>query len=790
MDTGDITTEHQHTQLSQTTIPSALYNASQDLLTPWSCTGTKIFLDICSGADCPLSTAVRAMGLPALSIDILLDSRMDLLHDQFYEQLLRLSGSGVIGYAAASPSCTEYSLLKLRPGGPRAIRTPDMMQGIPDLSPAEQQRLQDSATLLDRSVNSVQCTYVAGGHGHVEQPSGAMSWREPSTQNWIQMANCCLILLAACAFDWDIRKTWLFASSFEPLSAIAAVCTHAQGAHKSIAGTKDEHGIYLSRRSAAYPMKLAEAFAQKNSVLLSPLKDDISWDSAFSLFPHKDWFQDPKSFVDGGGLQSSPDWSRPPADKENIFRSVRDFWIPKNLQHDLHKFIVGHFQRQQVDPPFSEDLVQQFRASLDTLLPLDKPLDWQVRADQPLCLHALQAISHHMNDPDRNLFPALIEGVSTGFQDNIAPSNVFAAKPPTKEPARPDLSVHWTNWQTAESQPELTEELVQEEIEKGWLICFPGNLEDAKREYPLGVAVGKLSIATSDTRPPRLVVDFTVSGTNHNCDIPEHQQLPSAKDVVRSFPLRGHNEELGAMGLDVRAAHKLCVLHHSHRGLVGFSFKGRLYFYKVCPFGARFSAWWWARLGSFFTRLIHQFIYTAHALFLFVDDYLLVQRLDILPITAALVALLVQAFRLPISWRKAELHKEVNWIGWTFNFSIGQVKLQQSKREKLQRLIRELLTHPKTSKKTIEKFIGLALWITQLFPLMRAFLHHLYTDLYKAPGTSYSIDPGFWLTTLSCLSPDLQFTSRPIGTAIPEGGKLLSVRHQPVATLEDVRNCR
>ena len=100
-----------------------------------------------------------------------------------------------------------------------------------------------------------------------------------------------------------------------------------------------------------------------------------------------------------------------------------------------------------MDAPFSEDLVQQFRASLDTLLPLDQPLDWQVRADQPLCLHALQAISHYMNDPDRNLFPALIEGVSTGFQDNIAPSNVFAAKPPTEEPARPELSIHWTNWQ-------------------------------------------------------------------------------------------------------------------------------------------------------------------------------------------------------------------------------------------------------------------------------------------------------------------------------------------------------
>ena len=189
---------------------------------------------------------------------------MDLLHDQFYEQLLRLSGSGVIGYAAASPSCTEYSLLKLRPGGPRAIRTPDMMQGIPDLSPAEQQRLQDSATLLDRSVNSVQCTYVAGGHGHVEQPSGAMSWREPSTQNWIQMANCCLILLAACAFDWDIRKTWLFASSFEPLSAIAAVCTHAQGCPQIHCRYKGRTWYLFEQAFRSIPNEISRSFCTKN----------------------------------------------------------------------------------------------------------------------------------------------------------------------------------------------------------------------------------------------------------------------------------------------------------------------------------------------------------------------------------------------------------------------------------------------------------------------------------------------------------------------------------------------
>jgi len=92
-----------------------------------------------------------------------------------------------------------------------------------------------------------------------------------------------------------------------------------------------------------------------------------------------------------------------------------------------------------------------------------------------------------------------------------------------------------------------------------------------------------------------------------------------------------------------------------------------------------------------------------------VDDYLLVQRLDVLPITAALISLVVQAFRLPISWKKTELSRAVNWIGWSFNFSIGTLKLQNAKREKLLKLIQELLARPKTSKKLIEKIVGLSL---------------------------------------------------------------------------------
>ena len=109
----------------------------------------------------------------------------------------------------------------------------------------------------------------------------------------------------------------------QPVSELAAACNHPQGTHQSIAGIRDEHGVYLSRGSATYPPQLAAPFAQKISVLLTPLNFSICWDSVFSLFPKKDWFQNPKSFVDGGGLFSRPDWSMSPTNKENLFRAVR-----------------------------------------------------------------------------------------------------------------------------------------------------------------------------------------------------------------------------------------------------------------------------------------------------------------------------------------------------------------------------------------------------------------------------------------------------------------------------------
>ena len=93
------------------------------------------------------------------------------------------------------------------------------------------------------------------------------------------------------------------------------------------------------------------------------------------------------------------------------------------------------------------------------------------------------------------------------------------------------------NWNSAESDIALTQSLVQEEIDKGWVFEYDGTLEEAQAKWPAGVSLGKLGIAHSDGRAPRLVLDNTIRGLNPRCWAPERSTLPTCKDILQTFPL-------------------------------------------------------------------------------------------------------------------------------------------------------------------------------------------------------------------------------------------------------------
>ena len=483
------------------------------------------------------------------------------------------------------------------------------------------------------------------------------------------------------------------------------------------------------------------------------------------MIPVKALHTSPHALHDGGGKGSQPDWSVPP-NVDDVLKPLRDRWIPAILEQGLHKVFLAHIEQAQSAPPFSEECIDQFRKSLSAWL----PVGWSIRADQPIHPAALQALSHRIRDPDSEVFSCLIAGVSAGTSDDpILPSRVFWEKDAMADSDVPALQIHRGSWKSSEDH---------------------GDETDAQKQYPQGVGLGKLGIAFSDSRPPRLVLDSSVCNTNQNCWIPERQCYPSARDVVESFPLRNCSEPQHAATFDVKSAHKRIVLAERHQGLVGFTFRGKIFFYRVCPFGATFSAFWWGRLGAWLVRTFHRLIWIQHGLWLFVDDFLLTQAKQVLPLFATLLAIFCQVFRTPLSWRKCTLGPMIDWVGWRFNFFNGLVSLHPDKQDKLISLINELLAHRHCTCKQLEKFTGLALCVTHLFLPFRALLHWLFSDLYCCPATHYSVNPGFWTVVKSCFSDDLTFLCTPTGTAIPAGSKLVSVRHSPVQTLHDVESVR
>ena len=69
-----------------------------------------------------------------------------------------------------APPCENYSRLKLRPGGPEALRTPQYMNGVPGLSPSQRKKLLDSKTIHDRcsaqwSPGTTAISHVLAGRG-------------------------------------------------------------------------------------------------------------------------------------------------------------------------------------------------------------------------------------------------------------------------------------------------------------------------------------------------------------------------------------------------------------------------------------------------------------------------------------------------------------------------------------------------------------------------------------------------------------------------------------------------
>ena len=232
---------------------------------------------------------------------------------------------------------------------------------------------------------------------------------------------------------------------------------------------------------------------------------------------------------DGAGAPSSADHSLP---HHSGLSSASQAWLKWAQKSDLSKRVFAHISQSRPDHPLSKEEQSEALAILCSALDLDHDSMAAISPGQPFRLQLMQTFSQRIGDPDADLPSMLAEGVHTGVFSEIQRSGLW---PPAKlQPlAQSGLEVCQGNWRPAEEEPDTVAALLADEEAAGWIQQVPGGLKAAKKRWPKGIAVGKLSLVKAEGRDPRLVLDSTICQVNPLCRIPEAVTMPTVQDSLR-----------------------------------------------------------------------------------------------------------------------------------------------------------------------------------------------------------------------------------------------------------------
>ena len=300
-----------------------------------------LFLEMCAGAEAPLSKAMAALGIHCVSVDILLCPEQDLLQDACFESLLRLAFSGAIRFAHGSLHGLECNDSRMQ-------------------EPADQSRCR-----LERCAHVLLATFQAGGHCSLEQPTHSLAWEDPIVTAYVKEIQADLIISSACRWGMDSLHHWLFAASWRPLQSLQSLCEHQKDFHVPRVGIRDSVGGFESQDAAVFPAALVEEFARCVSPLFdaSPTSQGsfMGVSEALRGLPIRPAQDFPTATQDGGGIYSVPDWTTPQWSGPDIFKKLRgdllDFFAKRRHVARLRK----HVREASSQPLFLEEEVDQLR---------------------------------------------------------------------------------------------------------------------------------------------------------------------------------------------------------------------------------------------------------------------------------------------------------------------------------------------------------------------------------------------------------------------------------------------
>ena len=187
-------------------------------------------------------------------------------------------------------------------------------------------------------------------------------------------------------------------------------------------------------------------------------------------------------------------------------------------------------------------------------------------------------------------------------------------------------------------------------------------------------------------------------------------------------------------------------------------------------------------------RTGHSILGYGHILWQYVDDLLAWLDNVSAPLWASLLVVLFLILGIPLSWHKAALSMEVDWIGWRISLSSWSITVPETKLTKILAQLRQFHGQKKVSVKDLQSLVGRLLWLTSAWHHLRPLLIQQYKALSRLPITMDGMDHIVFQHLLANLTTslvlDTDFTRR--HHALCRDIRLVRVANTHVGAVQDI----
>ena len=315
--------------------------------------------------------------------------------------------------------------------------------------------------------------------------------------------------------------------------------------------------------------------------------------------------------------------------------------------------------------------------------------------------------------PDRTFVSYLTEGFKSGFDTGLS--------------VLPKLSFECENLLSAKKDAITTTELIQTELDRGYLIGPFNNVPfETYRINPLGIAIGKYS------GKKRLIVDL--SAPHENEQHKSLNELIDKEEFSLSYvtidnaiqKIKELGREAWLCKVDVRDAFKLVPIKETLWPYHGVKWNNKYYFYTRLVFGSRSSPKIFDSLSEAVCWILQNNYDIQHVLHL-LDDFLTIDAPDAIPErTMAILTLVFKKLGIPLSTHKTVGPATVlEYLGIILDSSRMEARLPSDKIHRITHILNSFLTKKTCTKQELLSLLGHLNFACRVIYPGRAFVSYL-----------------------------------------------------------------